>query len=196
MCDIINIDNVHKKGLLLMKKRKTIGALLTPDYYFEKFDDITPEFLHSKGISALLIDIDNTIAPYEVAVPDKRIADWFAMLRENGISAAFISNNNQERVALFNRELGILAYANSGKPSTKTLRIAIEKMGSTLDNTASLGDQLLTDALAAHRLGIPVIIVPPIKDKKNLFFRFKRAIERPYMKKFFKKLESEKKNDK
>jgi predicted HAD superfamily phosphohydrolase YqeG len=57
-------------------------------------------------------------------------------------------------------------------------------MGRTLDNTAGLGDQLLTDTLAVHRLGMPSLIVPPIKDKTTLFFKFKRYLERPYIKKY------------
>ena len=44
-----------------------------------------------------------------------------------------------------------------------------------------LGDQLLTDALAAHLLGLRAIIVPPIRDKKTAFVRFKRYLERPYI---------------
>ncbi len=163
---------------------KKLSDLLMPDFYFEHFYDITPEFLLSKGIRALLIDIDNTIAPYEVAEPDERIKTWFQTIAAAGIAAAFISNNHKDRVELFNKELGLHAYADSGKPSTKMLKKAIEDMSVEKEHTASLGDQLLTDALAAHRLGIPVIIVPPIRDKKNLFFRAKRLIEKPFMRKF------------
>ena len=47
-----------------------------------------------------------------------------------------------------------------------------------------LGDQLLTDALAGKRLGLRVLIVPPIKDKTTLFFRFKRLCERPIIRRF------------
>ena len=47
-----------------------------------------------------------------------------------------------------------------------------------------LGDQLLTDCAAAKRFGIKALIVPPIKDKTNLFFRTKRLIEKPYVAKF------------
>ena len=61
----------------------------------------------------------------------------------------------------------------------------MEKMGSNLENTAGLGDQLLTDTLAVHRLGMPSIIVPPIKDKRTLFFRFKRWLEIPFMKRYY-----------
>ena len=171
-------------------KRRSLSYLLTPDRMFDKFDDITPEFLLSQGITALLIDIDNTLAPYEQDLPDERILTWFSALRAAGISATLVSNNHRERVELFNRDLGLPAYADCGKPKTKNLVLAIEKMGATLENSASIGDQLLTDALAAHLLGIPAYIVPPIKDKKNLFFRFKRWLEKPYVRKY-KKLEKD-----
>ena len=73
----------------MKKKRHTLSYLLTPDYMFDTFDRITPEFLRSLGISALLIDIDNTLAPYEQPDPDDRIRAWFASLAENGIKVAF-----------------------------------------------------------------------------------------------------------
>ena len=61
---------------------------------------------------------------------------------------------------------------------------AMELMESTPEDTAGLGDQLLTACLAAHRLGMVSIIVPPIKDRTSAFFRFKRWIEVPYVKKY------------
>jgi predicted HAD superfamily phosphohydrolase YqeG len=60
-------------------------------------------------------------------------------------------------------------------------------MGTDKTNTAVLGDQLLTDALAGNLLGLRAIILPPIKDKTSLFFRFKRLCERPTVKKFKKR---------
>ena len=43
---------------------------------------------------------------------------------------------------------------------------------------------LLTDCIAGKRVGMLVFIVPPIKDKTNVFWKTKRAIERPYLKKY------------
>ena len=167
-----------------MKKFKTLSYLLTPDGMFEKFDDITPEFLLSRGISALLVDIDNTLAPYEQPLPDERIKNYFASLSKNGIKAALVSNNNHERVELFNSELGLIAFADAKKPGKETLLLAMEKMGSTTENTAAIGDQLLTDALGAHKLGMPAFIGPPIKDKTTLFYKIKRFIEKPYIRRY------------
>ncbi len=166
--------------------RRTLSYLLTPDYIFNTFDEITPEFLTSLGIRALLIDIDNTLAPYEQPEPDERIRDWFAALEKNGIKASLISNNHPPRVELFNKTLGVPAYPDSGKPGKRALLAAMEKMGSTPDNTAGLGDQLLTDTLAVHRLDMLSLIVPPIKDKTTPFFKFKRWLEKPFIRRYHK----------
>ena len=160
---------------------------LMPDYMFRTFDEITPAFLTSLGVKAILADIDNTLAPYEQPEPDQRIKGWIASLAEAGIGIAFVSNNNLERVELFNRTLGVPAYAKSGKPFKKNLIKAMNDLGGTLETTVMLGDQLLTDALAGHNLGVKCLIVPPIRDKKNAFFRFKRWLEKPVVKKFKKR---------
>lgn len=161
--------------------------LTLPDYIFKAYGDVTVDFLKSLGIKALLIDIDNTLAPYEQPSPDEKIFAFFESLKENGISCALVSNNDAERVELFNKDLGLLAYYKSGKPFPKNLRYAMEKLGSDVNNTAMLGDQLLTDAAAGKNIGLITIIVPPINDKNNAFFRAKRALEVPTIKKYVKK---------
>ena len=159
---------------------------LVPDYMFGHYWEITPAFLKSIGVNALLIDIDNTLAPYEQDDPDDRIRAWFDDLKANGISAALVSNNHAPRVERFNRTLGLPAYADSHKPSKKTLLIAMKALGADLEHTAMLGDQLLTDAYAGKHTGLRALIVPPIKDKTNLFFKFKRWCERPFIRKYAK----------
>ena len=160
--------------------------LLTPTYMRGHYYEVTPEFLQSIGICALLCDIDNTLAPYEEAEPDDRIRAWVQSMRDAGIRLALVSNNHAPRVETFNRTLGLPAYPDAGKPSRKTLLRAMREMGVSLGETAMLGDQLLTDSYAGRHIGIPSIIVPPIKDKTNLFFRFKRLCERPFIRRYAK----------
>jgi HAD superfamily phosphatase (TIGR01668 family) len=160
---------------------------LTPDYMFATFDEVTPAFLQSIGVRALLIDIDNTLAPYEEPDPNERVLAWFAELEKHGIKAALVSNNHAPRVERFNKPLGLIAYPDSGKPSRKTLERAMKELGATHAETAMLGDQILTDCFAGKHIGLCAIIVPPIKDKTNLFFRFKRLLERPAIRKYARK---------
>ena len=156
----------------------------TPTHMFGHYYEITPAFLSSIGVRALLIDIDNTLAPYEQPDPDDHIRAWFKFLQENGIRAALVSNNHRPRVEQFNRTLGLPAFWDSGKPKKKTLLLAMKTLGVSEKETAMLGDQLLTDAYAGKHIGLPALIVPPIKDKTNLFFRFKRWCERPFIRKY------------
>ena len=160
---------------------------MMPDYMFRTFDEITPAFLTSLGVKAILADIDNTLAPYEQPEPDERIKGWIASLAEAGIGIAFVSNNDWERVNRFNATLGVPAYAKSGKPFKKNLVRAMNDLGGTPETTVMLGDQLLTDALAGHNLGVKCLIVPPIRDKKNAFFKFKRWLEKPVVRRFKRK---------
>ena len=37
------------------------AMLLTPDYIFKSIECISPDFLREKGITALVLDVDNTL---------------------------------------------------------------------------------------------------------------------------------------
>ena len=91
---------------------KSLSALLTPDYMFDTYDCVTPEFLASIGIKALLIDIDNTLAPYEQDEPDGKIREWFDALSAADIKAALISNNHPPRVELFKHGFVVVPVAD------------------------------------------------------------------------------------
>lgn len=162
---------------------------LVPDYMFGRYADVTPDFLRSIGVRALLIDIDNTLAPYEQPDPDEGHRAWLASLEAAGIRAALISNNDRDRVERFNATLGLVAHWKSGKPFGRTMRRVMEEWGVSADETAVLGDQLLTDALAGKHMGLRTIIVPPIRDKRTAFVRFKRYLERPYIRAYRKRTE-------
>lgn len=158
--------------------------ILLPREIVPTFESVTPEHLRALGITHIFCDIDNTLATYDDPTPPEKVVQWCKSMNEGGITVAFVSNNDAERVALFNRDLGYTAYAKAHKPLVGKLCRAMADTRAQAEHSALLGDQLLTDAAAGNRAGLYVIIVPPIKDKKNLFFRFKRWLEVPYVKKF------------
>ena len=150
------------------------------------FAKITPEVCRSLGIRGLICDIDNTLATYDDCDMPTSVEKWIKEMRDAGIGVAFVSNNTKERVARFIGNRNIPAFPEAGKPKTRCFKAASEAIGCSGGGAAVLGDQLLTDSLAAHRAGFRAIIVPPIKDKTNAFFRLKRRIEAPYVRKYFK----------
>ena len=160
---------------------------LVPEYYFESYECATVDFLLSNKIKGIILDIDNTLEPYEHAEPGEAVVKWINSLKNSGISVAFLSNNNKERVEAFNKKLNCIAYSKAGKPFIKKLKRAMADMGTTKNNTVLMGDQVFTDVLAAHRAGLPAILVPPINDKKDLFTKFKRILEKPVLLKYKKR---------
>ncbi len=163
-----------------------IDRYFMPDMYLDDIYGITPEMLTERGIKAVLLDIDNTLVTYDDPVPTESVLSWLDDLKKAGISAAFISNNHQDRVELFNSELKLFATWDSGKPSVKFHRAAMEYMESDKNNTAVIGDQIFTDVWSAKRLGLYAILVKPIKDKTTLFNRSKRALEKPILRRYIK----------
>lgn len=153
-----------------------------PDFRFERFSDVTVEFLKEQGISGLLLDIDNTLEPYENPKPGDGVLRWFEALGAAGIKCAFVSNNGWERVEEFNEKLGFVAIAKSKKPLKRNLLRALESIGVSKESAAIMGDQVFTDVWAGHNAGIKTILVPPIKDKTDPFTKFKRLLEVPFLK--------------
>ena len=157
---------------------------LIPDYRFERFSDASCEFLLSLGIKGVILDVDNTLEPYENAKPGAHVISWLDELREAGISCAIVSNNGKERIDLFNEELSLVAYSKAKKPFRKNVLRALSDIGVKPRDAILMGDQVFTDVLAAKLSGIRSILVPPIKDKTDLFTKFKRLLEKPILKKY------------
>lgn len=164
-----------------------MGKNFSPDWYFASAFDITPDFLLSHGIKAVVLDIDNTLVTYGDAEPTEKVIGWISALHSAGIKAAIASNNKEKRVNLFNKKLGIFCISKSGKPSTKAVRAACAEFSVSPHNTAVIGDQIFTDVLCANRSGAVAILTVPIPYNENLFFRFKRSLEKPIINKFRKK---------
>lgn len=154
---------------------------LSPDYYVNTYRDVTVDFLAREGIRYLILDIDNTLAPYEQPEPDEEHLAWFAALNAAGVRAVFVSNNKPARVTLFNERIGIPFFPKAGKPGRRSMRRAMEEIGATPEETAMMGDQIFTDVWAGRRVGVRTILLPPIRDKRDLGTRLKRLFEKPIL---------------
>ena len=158
-----------------------------PEYIFKTFDLAGPEFLTSIGVKGIILDIDNTLEPYEHQLPGKHVVAWLDSLKAAGIKAAIVSNNGKDRVERFNNSLGLPAYYKAKKPFKKNVYNAMRDMGTSPAETLLMGDQIFTDVWAAHNSKIRAILVPPINDKKDVFTRFKRLLEKPIIRKYEKR---------
>lgn len=154
---------------------------LVPDRLFQRYADITPEYLKGQGITLLLSDLDFTLAPKSVRRPDQPLRDWIAELSENGVQLMIVSNNRSgTRVTEFCADLGVPYQGHAGKPSPRGLEAAMARAGADRSRTAMLGDKLLTDVLAANRAGVLALMVEPVGGAVTVWQKVLHAMQEPF----------------
>ena len=152
--------------------------LITPEYVFKDVTHITPEWLAEKGITALVLDIDNTLTTHDNPIPDAGVADWLAQNRREGIQMIVLSNNKPHRVEPFAKILGLDYIADGAKPLKKGYQRCARALQIPCEQLCMVGDQIFTDIWGARRAGCKAVLVSPIQREGMLFFRFKRFLER------------------
>lgn len=148
-----------------------------PDAIQESTYEIDFEALQRQGIKGVLFDIDNTLVEHGADATPRAIA-LFRKLEQLGIKSCLISNNKEERVLRFNKEIGTKYIYDAHKPSGKNYRKAMELMGTDISNTIFVGDQLFTDVFGAKRIGMRNILVRPIDPKEEIQIVLKRYLEK------------------
>lgn len=147
-----------------------------PDRYVASTYVIDFEQLYDEGFRGLIFDIDNTLVPHG-APADGRAVALFDRLKRIGFRCCLISNNQEPRVKMFNRDIQVDYVYDAHKPSTKNYVRAMEIMETDRSNTLFIGDQLFTDVWGAKRAGIRNILVKPIHPKEEIQIVIKRRLE-------------------
>lgn len=148
-----------------------------PDVYMDSAYEIDYEGLYEKGYRGIIFDIDNTLVPHG-APADVRSIELFKRLGAIGYKSLLLSNNKEPRVKSFSEKVGSLYIYKAGKPLPKSYQKAMELMGTTIDTTLFVGDQLFTDVWGAKKIGILTYLVKPINPKEEIQIVLKRYLER------------------
>ncbi len=152
---------------------------LLPSFKFNRVTDITADFLSEHGIDLLLLDVDNTLAPYKTITVETEVAAWAQDIKNSGVTLFLVSNNKGDRPEIFSRALSVPYIKRAGKPKTRGVMSAMENAGGTRRNTALVGDQIYTDMLCAGLANITGILVEPIKFT-NIFLALRYGLELPF----------------
>ena len=99
--------------------------------------------LEGRGFKLLLADLDNTLVPYGVPLPDERLRAWRDELASHGVTLFVLSNNRHEnRPRIFSEGLDVPFIGHAGKPKTPSFLKAMERMGVTREQTAIVGEPI------------------------------------------------------
>lgn len=133
--------------------------------------------LYRDGFRGIVFDIDNTLVPHG-ADADERAIELFKNLKEMGFRCCLLSNNNKKRVLRFNKDIHLPSIYNAAKPLKKGYLKAMEHIGTDVNNTIFVGDQLFTDIVGANGVGLYSIFVESIHPKEEIQIVFKRKLEK------------------
>lgn len=128
------------------------------------------------GFRGILFDIDNTLVPHGQKADDKAIK-FFKRLRDIGFRFCLISNNKEERVKPFADAVGAPYIFDAHKPATKNYNAAMNIMGTYIEETIFIGDQVFTDVYGGNRVNMYTILVRPIHPKEEIQIIIKRYLE-------------------
>ena len=152
--------------------------LLRPNIKLDKITDISVDILKKYNITALILDVDNTLSTHHGQVLTDGLENWLENMRENNVKLTVLSNSTKKRLDPFAKKIG-LDYISLGlKPLPFGYLRALKALGTKRKNTAIVGDQIFTDTLGGNFVGLNTVLLTPIKPETSLRFRFKRKIEK------------------
>lgn len=156
-----------------------MSKFLKADVELRSIYELNPELLLENSIDLLILDLDNTLAPYSVDKPTPELINWINSIKKAGIDLFIFSNNYGDRPESFAEALSLGYEKPAKKPSGKKLRQLLKDKGVAPENAAIIGDQIYTDVFCGRLTGVVCILTEPI-ELKNPLLRLRYWLELPF----------------
>lgn len=147
--------------------------------------DIDYSKLYEKGRKIILLDLDNTLIPYDQSEPNEKLISFFKDIHEIGFKIMIISNNRKRRVKAFADIVKCDYVYTAMKPLKRGYKKAIKMLKTPEKHEIlAIGDQIMTDVLGSSGVGIDCILVKPIKKKTEKWYtKVNRMLENRVLRK-------------
>lgn len=160
-----------------------VNKLLSPDLTVSRLADIDVAALLERGIRALLLDLDNTIVPYNVTSISPENEAWLKGAQQLGMSLCLVSNAEHERLHATVGHLSLPFVGQARKPSRVGFRKGMKIVDTAPHETAIVGDQIFTDVLGGRRSGLFTIFIShvgggAVRSREQWWMRPVRRLER------------------
>lgn len=155
-----------------------------PTWCCNSIYDIDLKFLKENNVKYIFTDLDNTLVPYNVSVPNEKTIELVNNIKKEGFSLIIVSNNTGKRVELFSKGLDIDYISGAKKPFTSVIRKYLKNHDISIDECVLIGDQLMTDIKCAIKLKLRCVLTNPLSNEESIVTFFNRRIDRYYRKKY------------
>ena len=108
---------------------KIIEDKFLPSHFVNRYEDITPEFLKTHNIKAVMTDLDNTLVAFDELDADDNVLKWIKTLEDSNIKLLILSNGNDKRVAGFAEPHGIEYISSAKKPMLANFHRGLKLLG-------------------------------------------------------------------
>lgn len=152
---------------------------LTPDAVVTRVEEVTAGLLGGWGVRGVVLDLDNTIVPWNTSDVSLDVRQWVRELSDAKIGVCLLTNNYTRRASQVAQLLDIPIIKVAFKPSPMAFRSALRVMEIAPHEAAVVGDQLYTDVLGGKLVGMRAVLVEPLSTREFFTTRFVRWLERP-----------------
>lgn len=150
-------------------------GLFEPDRYYSSVASIDVEWdLARLHLSHAFLDVDNTLRRRDTGEVPLAVRSWLHQAHQKGIKLCLLSNNFHDDVYELAHELDLPIVAKAMKPLPFGFKRALRLLDATPEESVMIGDQLFTDVVGAHVVGMQAYLVRPLVDadlKHTLFLR-------------------------
>lgn len=159
-----------------------------PDEFVESVLDIDVKRLKDNGIKALLIDLDNTLVPWQGYQTSDETKTWIKNAINDGMKICLVSNTRTKgRLSKLAEQLNVEYSVQALKPRRAGFIEALNQLGVNPSEAVVIGDQVFTDVYGGNRLGIYTILVHPMNKKEFFGTKISRLFEKSMMNSFRKR---------
>ncbi len=156
--------------------------ILKPKIKLDRVTDISVELLKKHNITALILDVDNTLSIHHGERLTEGLPEWLSYMKDNGIKLIVLSNSKRRRVEPFADKIDLDFISLGLKPLPFGYLRAVKFLSVKRKHTAIVGDQIFTDVLGGNALQIKTILLTPIKEEEMWSFKLRRKIEKKLFK--------------
>lgn len=155
--------------------------LLFPYEYIDSVFSIDYKKLFQKGYKGIIFDLDMTLVPHG-ADSTKEIDALFQTIHREGLKTVLLTNNSEERVKRFIKNIDTLYLCDAHKPNVEGYLKAVDMMEIQKAETVFIGDQIFIDIYGANKSGIANILVNYVTAEVETNIGIRRNLEKIILK--------------